>query len=143
MLSLQEISDRLEIQDLLASYSHAIDRRNYAALDNLFTDDAIIDYSEMGGAAGTLPEMKAYLSRALQQFRGSQHLVATTALIITGDTATASSICQDWPFFCGLWYHDQLKRTPGGWRIRQRRQEKSYFYNVPPSFQPAPTIQPA
>jgi hypothetical protein len=107
----------------------------------------------MGGAAGTLPEMKAYLSRALQQFRGSQHLVATTALIITGDTATASSIChnpmivsvagQDWPFFCGLWYHDQLKRTPGGWRIRQRRQEKSYFYNVPPSFQPAPTIQPA
>jgi hypothetical protein len=32
MLSLQEISDRLEIQDLLARYSHAVDQRDWAAL---------------------------------------------------------------------------------------------------------------
>jgi hypothetical protein len=153
MLSLQEISDRLEIQDLLARYSHAIDRRDFAALDAIFTADAIIDYSEMGGARGDLTETKLYLTIALQQFRGSQHLVATTLLNLAGDTATASSIChnpmivsidgQDWPFFCGLWYHDRLLRTPAGWRITLRTQEKSYFYNVPPSFRPVPATQEA
>ena len=36
-MSLQEISDRLEIQDLLAAYSHAIDGRDWDALDDIFT----------------------------------------------------------------------------------------------------------
>ena len=53
MLSLQEISDRLEIQDLLTRYSFAIDQRDWDALDSVFTEDARIDYSESGGAAGS------------------------------------------------------------------------------------------
>ena len=39
MLSLQEISDRLEIQDLLSRYSYAIDERNWDGLDDVFTPD--------------------------------------------------------------------------------------------------------
>ncbi len=149
MLSLQEISDRLEIQDVLARYSHAIDRRDWAALDDVFTPDAVIDYTAMGGASGTLPEIKRYLERALATFKGFQHLVATTELRITGDTASARTICHnpmimeidgaDWPFFCGLWYVDQFVRTDKGWRINARLEEKSYFFNVPPSFTPPPT----
>ena len=137
MLSLQEISDRLEIQDLLARYSHAIDRRDWDALDGIFTQDAIIDYTAMGGARGTLPH-----------FVGFQHLVATSALTIKGDTASAKTICHnpmiievdgdEWPFFCGLWYHDTLVRTQDGWRICERIEEKSYFFNVPPGFAPPP-----
>jgi ketosteroid isomerase-like protein len=146
MLSLQEISDRLEIQDLLARYSHAIDRRDWPALDHIFTPDAIIDYTAMGGARGTLPEIKAYLEAALAHFTGFQHLVATSELTITGDTAISKTIChnpmvmnvdgKDWVFFCGLWYHDHLIRTGQGWRIRERSEEKSYFYNLPPAFEP-------
>jgi hypothetical protein len=149
MLSLQEISDRLEIQDLLARYSHAIDRRDWNALDDVFTPDALIDYTAMGGATGTLAEIKLYLAQALARFTGFQHLVATTELKLRGDTADARTICHnpmileidgaDWPFFCGLWYVDKLVRTKAGWRIRERIEEKSYFYNVPPSFAPAPT----
>ena len=149
MLSLQEISDRLEIQDLLARYSHAIDRRDWDALDHIFTPDAHIDYTSMGGASGTLPEIKAYLAAALAHFSGFQHLDATSELTITGDTAIAKTICHnpmviqidgaDWPFFCGLWYHDKLLRTPEGWRIQERSEEKSYFYNLPPGFAPPPT----
>lgn len=59
MLSLREISDRLEIQDLLSRYSFAIDERNWDALDDVFTPDAVIDYSEAGGAKGTLAQIKA------------------------------------------------------------------------------------
>ena len=43
MLSQQELSDRFEIQDLLVAYCDAIDRRQWDALDDLFTSDAIID----------------------------------------------------------------------------------------------------
>lgn len=45
MLSLQEISDRLEIQQLLVDYSSAIDQKNFDGLDAVFTADAHIGYS--------------------------------------------------------------------------------------------------
>ena len=53
-LSPQELSDRLEIQDLLVDYSHAIDTRDWDALDDVFTPDAFIDYSAFGGSTGDL-----------------------------------------------------------------------------------------
>jgi hypothetical protein len=43
MLSLAEISDRLEIQQLLVDYSTAIDKRRFDDLDKVFTPDAYID----------------------------------------------------------------------------------------------------
>ena len=52
MYTQQEISDRLEIQDLLNRYSYAIDERNFDDLDNVFTPDATIDYSQVGGDKG-------------------------------------------------------------------------------------------
>jgi SnoaL-like domain len=45
MLSLEEISDRLEIQQLLVAYSTAIDQRRFDDLDHVFMPDAYIDYS--------------------------------------------------------------------------------------------------
>jgi hypothetical protein len=37
MLSLEEISDRLEIEQLLVDYSTAIDQRRFDDLDRVFT----------------------------------------------------------------------------------------------------------
>lgn len=150
MLSQQEISDRLEIQDLLALYCHAIDRRDWPTLDHVFTPDADIDYTAMGGARGTLREIKTWLEAALQRFPVSQHMVGTTRLTLNGDTAQASTLChnpmvlmhngREHVMFCGLWYHDTLVRTPEGWRIARRAEEKGYFYNVPEDFAPAPEL---
>jgi enoyl-CoA hydratase len=57
---------------------------------------------------------------------------------LTGDAATARTSCHNpmvvdngdgttavW--LIGLWYDDDLVRTPDGWRIRHRRQERCYF----------------
>ncbi len=44
MLSQQEISDRLELQDVVHAYSHAVDARDWDALDEVFVPDAVIDY---------------------------------------------------------------------------------------------------
>ena len=41
-LSLQEISDRLEIQDLIYNYSAIIDQKRFDDLREVFTEDAQI-----------------------------------------------------------------------------------------------------
>jgi hypothetical protein len=73
MMTLQEISDRLEIQDLMDRYCYAIDERDWDALDTVFTPDAVIDYTESGGVKGSLAEIKAWLPKALERFPAFQH----------------------------------------------------------------------
>jgi hypothetical protein len=141
-LSLQEISDRFEIQDLLVAYSHAIDTRTWDALDDVFTADAVIDYTEMGGPKGGLEETKTFLRAALAGFSSFQHLVGTTAVRVEGDVAHGRTICHN-PMvlgsddretqilFAGLWYRDTFVRTPAGWRISERYEERSYLTVLP------------
>jgi hypothetical protein len=52
MLSLQELSDRLEIEQLIVRYSNCIDQRDWDGLDAVFTPDAYIDYRKLGGIDG-------------------------------------------------------------------------------------------
>ena len=68
MLSIEEISDRLEIQQLLIDYSTAIDQRRFDDLDAVFTPDAYIDYRVAGGIDGSFPEVKAWLKEVLPNF---------------------------------------------------------------------------
>jgi len=137
-LSIPEISDRMEIQDLLVDYCHAIDTRNWDALDEVFTPDAVIDYTEMGGTRGTLAETKTFLATAMANFAGFQHMIATSKVTLDGDIATGKTICHNpmivtsaagetQVFLCGLWYRDEFVRTPDGWRIQHRYEERSYY----------------
>ena len=150
MLPLQEISDRIEIQDLFARYAFAIDERDWDALDTVFTPDAWIDYSETGGAKGSLAEIKGWLPCALERFPAFQHMVATTKLALDGDRATSRTILfnpmvhrdaagHDQVFFIGLWYRDVLVRTPAGWRIAERYEELGWTHNAPP-MDPVPGV---
>lgn len=136
-LSLAEISDRIEIHDLLVDYCHAIDTRDWDALDDVFTPDATIDYTEMGGTRGTVTETKKFLAEAMALFVGFQHMIATSKVTLDGDSATGKTICHNpmiltgadgkaQVFLCGLWYCDTFVRTQQGWRIRDRREESSY-----------------
>lgn len=146
MLSHQAMSDRLEIQDLLTSYCSAIDARDWEALDDIFTADAIIDYTEAGGARGNLADIKIYLGKALKPFSAMQHMLGLPMIKLSGDSATARTtlfnpmiINKDGNphvFFVGMWYVDDLKRTGAGWRIQSRREELGYFHNLPSDFSP-------
>jgi hypothetical protein len=147
-MTLQEISDRLEIQELFVDYTQAIDRRNWDALDDVFTADAFIDYAETGGSKGDLPSTKEFLAQAMPMFKTFQHMVGTSKIVVDGDTATATSICHNpmvlpgenggapRTFYVGLWYHDKLVRTADGWRIKERVEELSYFHNAPEAMVP-------
>lgn len=146
MLTLGQLSDRAEIQDLITRYAYAIDDRNWDGLDDVFTPDAIIDYSEVGGPKGTVPEIKAFLAEAMANFSAFQHLSTTSELRIDGDQASARTILfnpmvmphegEERVFFIGLWYVDQLVRTAQGWRIRHRREQKSWVHNQPAGLVP-------
>lgn len=75
MLSVAEISDRLEIQQLLVDYSSAIDQRRFDDLDRVFTPDAYIDYRALGGIDGRYPKIKQWLSQVLGNFPVYAHML--------------------------------------------------------------------
>ena len=140
-MSMQEISDRMEIQDLMVRYSYAIDSRDWDALDDVFTPDAHIDYGVFGGSVGDLPSTKAFLADAMPNFPVYQHMVSGTTITFDGDNAETKTQCHnpmimsdaDDPdlMVCGLWYVDKLVRTADGWRIKERVEEKVYMRVFP------------
>lgn len=141
-LSLQEMSDRFEIQDLLVDYCYAVDDKNFDALDQYFTEDAVIDYSEMVGVRGSLPEIKAFLRDSLGAIPMVQHAVMTSQYKIEGDQAETRTVCHNpmvvpgddgkpQAIFFGLWYIHQFRRTSAGWRISSLYEKKCYNHNLP------------
>ena len=145
-MTIQEISDRMEIQDLLVAYSTAVDTQDWKAFAALFTPDALIDYSAMGGSRGGVEETVAFLEKSLPNFSSTQPLVANSAIALQGDRAVGRTMChnpmvmkrdsgEEHVFFCGLWYRDEFVRTPEGWRFQRREEEKSYFHNLPEDFE--------
>lgn len=139
MLSLEEISDRLEIQQLMVDYSSAIDSRRFDDLDRVFTPDAYIDYRATGGVDGSYPEVKKWLAEVLPNFPAYSHLVGNFDVRIdydsAGDTATSRAICfnpmvmggdSGQVYFVGIWYVDAFARTADGWRMTRRVEEKCF-----------------
>lgn len=139
MLSVQEISDRLEIQQLLVDYSTAIDNRRFDDLDAVFTPEAYIDYRAMGGIDGVYPDVKKWLAEVLPNFPAYSHMLGNFDVKIDGDTASSRVICFN-PmklggdegsgggqiYFCGLWYDDEFVRTADGWRMTRRVETKCF-----------------
>ncbi len=140
-LSLQEISDRMEIQDLLYDYAEIIDQKNFDKLRDIFTEDAFIDYSVYGGAVGGLEAIIDFLKEAMTIFPNTQHLNANMQIKVDGDTGSGKIMCFNpqemdlgegsQTYMLGLWYIDQYQRTEAGWRIKRRVEEKSWKFNVP------------
>lgn len=144
MLSLQELSDRIEIEDLVKEYSHVVDRREFDRFRDLFTADAHIDYSAFNGSVGSLEETITFLKAAVtpELFPNCQHLISNIQVDLQGDRASGRVMCfnpmemalaegETHVFMLGLWYLDEYTRTPAGWRIQRREEEKSWVFNTP------------
>ena len=92
MANLQELSDRLEINDLLIRYTYAIDDGDWELLDRVFTPDAQIDYTSSGGIAGPYPEIRTWLAEVLSTFAVKVHYVTNTTVDLAGDRAQARTL---------------------------------------------------
>jgi 3-phenylpropionate/cinnamic acid dioxygenase small subunit len=141
--TLEELVDRLEIDDLLTRYATSLDDDTFDALDTVFTPDARIDYSSAVGVAGDYPMIKAWLAKMRSHADMWLHLVGNRRVVIDGDAARSVSIffcpivMDGETFFTGGEYHDKLVRTPDGWRIAERVERAMWNYGnlpeVPPS----------
>jgi len=149
MLDAQEVADRVEIGGLLTRYCTAIDSKQFDLLDDVFTEDALIDYSSsMPDVRGTRAEMKQWLSEVLAFFPMTQHLVSNTEFEIDGDRATTRTMFfnpMGWQdeegemqvFFVGGYYNDKLSRTEAGWRITERIEHASWTTGTRPGGLPS------
>ena len=133
----QEVADRVEILDLVARYSTVVDSGAWDQMPALFTEDAVLDFRDTGGIRGTVAEHQEFNAKVLTGFASTQHVMGLPTIVVDGDTATSRSICfnpmvvnDEKVFFVGLWYDDQLVRTPAGWRFASRVQQKAYFHNL-------------
>ncbi|MDA9675994.1 nuclear transport factor 2 family protein [Pseudomonadota bacterium] len=144
-MDIKEISDRLELEKLVTDYATAVDTRNFTEFNNLFTADAMIDYTAVGGISGNLKEIIVYLETALDFFPNYQHFISNISLTITGNNASGKVMCfnpmqtkENQVFFLGIWYHDTYINIDDRWFISSRIEESSWSHNVPTSVNTEP-----
>jgi 3-phenylpropionate/cinnamic acid dioxygenase small subunit len=136
-MTLAEIADRIEIDDLLTRYATAVDRKDWELFASCFTPDALIDYTAAGGIKGNLHEIKKWLAEVLPMFPMTQHLITNKVVEVRGDRATSRCILfnpMGLPdgkgsmalFIDGAYYNDELVRTEQGWRMAKRVIEYAY-----------------
>ena len=146
---LRYLLDRIEIQDVIARYGLGQDLHQPdgepSPLDqwkDVFSEDAVIDYSEVGFPESITREQLTVMMRGedlktggmTPHFTSWQHLEAWANVTIDGDTATAitphmhthpTRDGEGNTFAAGLW-HDKLERRPEGWRIVHRYLQDLY-----------------
>jgi hypothetical protein len=124
----QLLVDRAAITDVTIRYCWALDTKDWAVLDTVFTEDANGDLLEdvVGRVA-----IKKRVETALSHMDETQHLISNHQIVVQGDTATCRCYLQAQHvrkaahggpnFIIAGRYEDELKRTPEGWRISFRR----------------------
>lgn len=125
-----DLIDKQAIRDVQVLYAFAIDSGSFEQLENIFTDNAIGDYSRAGCVVG-IEAIKDLCRKALEPLTSAQHLNANHVAHVDGDTAKARCYLhvhlhrENTPggdhLEMGGIYDDELVRTDAGWRIRQRK----------------------
>lgn len=83
---LASIGDRFEIEDLLVRYSRALDRRDFEALEAIFTDDAEFDAGALGNPKSSRA-IREMIEGTLSDLDATQHLVGKSLIELHGDEA--------------------------------------------------------
>lgn len=144
-LSLQEMSDRLEIQRNVWDYSNAIDLRAWHLLDQVLADDAELF---LGGQARGKADAVGWLRQRFTRpdLHGYVHMMVQSRITLMGDAADSLTRCLNpvervlpdqrhvahYDFHC---FHFQHVRTPQGWRIRRRlsaEEPRALRWETPP-----------
>jgi 3-phenylpropionate/cinnamic acid dioxygenase small subunit len=138
-VDLQALSDKIEIQELLARYARGVDSKDWALWRTVFTPDAHLDYSSAGAAVGSSDEVGDWLEHALAAVPMTQHYVTNVEIDLDGDRAKVRAMFynpmqlpgMDGLSFCGGYYHHDVVRTADGWRSERLVEENLWFTNPP------------
>ncbi len=130
------MTDRDELVDLTVRYATAIDSHQYSLLTRVFTDDAQLDYGEIGQWAGGA-EVAEFMEAAHVAATDTMHRMTNQAIEIDGDTATMRTYVDALILFEGGgvnptgYYDDHVVRTAEGWRIARRKYTSVRLIAVP------------
>jgi 3-phenylpropionate/cinnamic acid dioxygenase small subunit len=117
-----DVADRLELHELPGRYGDAIDDRDWDRLDQIFTDDAVFDLTDLGvPLLEGLEAIKRFMDVDAQHPRthtmtniyvdetadGVKLNFRIVALLPEGKVGTAS-------------YYDDVVKTDAGWRVKHR-----------------------
>ncbi|WP_110206909.1 nuclear transport factor 2 family protein [Nocardioides daejeonensis] len=132
-MDLSEIGDRLEVTDVITRYTRAIDTRSFADLPgDVFTPDAVLDYSSVGGPIGPPDEVVPWVERGLSGFARYQHIIGQVSIAFAGPERAEARVTAYFtnPMVAtapdgtenlvevGGYYHHTMVRTVDGWRSR-------------------------
>jgi len=138
---MDNIEDRLAIRELVERWSDGTNNHDWAALEELFTEDGVWDVGEPLNfrVQGRL-QIVALLREKMQP---TQYVVQTPHAIIVklkGSTASARSTIHEVCRFAdgtGLemmgTYFDELVKVAGGWRFRSRNYRCTLLNPQPPA----------
>jgi hypothetical protein len=128
-LQLHELTDRVEIADLISRYGQVADEKRFEDSRSCCTEDIVAEY-HFGRAQG-VDVLAQYGRQALGAFERTQHFICNVLIDLAGDSATVSANllavhiqrAEDpvTHFDLGGRYRFEVVRTPQGWRISRVR----------------------
>ncbi|MFE9454253.1 nuclear transport factor 2 family protein [Streptomyces sp. NPDC006739] len=127
---MSSVADRLDIIETCTRMAWYIDQREWESLDDVFSDEIMLDYTSLNGgepSAVSRKDLVGAWSGLLGSFAATQHLIGNFLVDVQGDTAVTTAMFQAthrMPNDHGgpLWtlggtYRIDLERTADGWRI--------------------------
>jgi 3-phenylpropionate/cinnamic acid dioxygenase small subunit len=138
-MNVQEVADKLEIHELLARYARGVDTHDWELWKSVFTEDAVVDYSQSGVLCGSRDEVAAFLAEGFATIPWATHHITNIEVELDGDRAEVRAM-----FFnpmqlpgmekesaTGGYYFHEMVRTPGGWRSAHLVEQPMWFTNKP------------
>lgn len=128
-----QLTDRLDIVDVVNRYATALDSQDWDLLDAVFSRDVAANF--IGNELRGLDAVKEMVRGMLGGLGPSQHLIANHRVSLDGDEAGCISAVRAFAAGPGddrrtyeLWgeYRDRLRRLPEGWRIVEREMRVSF-----------------
>jgi SnoaL-like domain len=130
-LSLQALQDRTDIADVLYRYSSSVDSFDNEGVRSVLADDIWAHYGNSEPVVGG-DKLAAWIAEATATIIWQHHLVNVYQVTVDGDQAKALSYLTSYQVFkenpdaaiiLVARYHDELRRTPAGWKISNRVME--------------------
>lgn len=127
--ALHTLLEKQAIRELVECYSRAVDRRDFALLASLYTEDGVDDHA--GLYCGPAPGFVEWLARALEGVDATTHHVHNLTLDLDGDRAEGEVYLTAYnrlrradggfdELVQGLRYLDHYRRDAHGWRFARR-----------------------
>ena len=143
---MQGLLDRQAIHDVISCYSlgqgshQDEDSAILQQWEETFSETGTVDYSVAGGTVGSYRDLAKWMrgdentKKSMSGFSNWQHMLSLPLVSIAGDTAHARTdffathrgrADEGWNvhYNASGAFHDDLVRTPKGWRIQFRRLE--------------------